>query len=150
MLDAFRCGLTDIEKNEVWETTYMNIMGAFVFVLFILFVTGKKTAVPDLTKWGLPGICLNLWALCKVTWYSPGSMNPALAVGCSIFQYWQWEGENKDLMLFYMPWYMIGSAVGGILAGLFYILILEPQFPDQEEEETLGKGGSNSINHDDQ
>jgi len=43
MLDAFKCGVADEPKNEIWETCYMEIMGAFVFVLFILFVTGKKT-----------------------------------------------------------------------------------------------------------
>lgn len=85
MSDAFKCGLAPIEKNEVWEVTYMNMLGTFVFVLFILYVTGKKTAVPDLGTWGLPGICLNLWALCKVDWYSVASFNPALAIGASIF-----------------------------------------------------------------
>ena len=42
-------------------------------------------------------------------------------------------------MLFYMPWYMIGSAVGGILAGIFYNLVLAPQFEDRNADEQVTK-----------
>lgn len=85
---AFKNGSYDFEMNEIWETTYMEIMGAFVFVLFILFVTGKKTQVPDLGTWGIPGICLNLWAITCVDFYTGASINPALAFATSVFQYW--------------------------------------------------------------
>ena len=147
-LDAFKCDLLPIDKNEVWEVTYMNMMGAFMFTLFILFVTGKKTSVPDLGSWGIVGICLNLWALCNVDWYTAPSFNPALAVGGSIFQYWQWDYANKDLMLFYMPWYMIGSCLGGVLSGMFYHY-LASLFPDRDQEENITKAGvRDSINDD--
>lgn len=56
-------GDTSPKLESVWETIFMEIWGTFVFVLFILFVTGKKTSVPDLGTWGVPAICLNLWAL---------------------------------------------------------------------------------------
>ena len=142
----------EMEKNEIWEVTYMEILPAFVFVLFILFVTGKKTQVPDLGTFGIFGICLNLWALCNVDWYTACSVNPALAIGGSIFQYWHWSYGNRELLLFYLPWYVIGACLGGIFAGLFYHW-LASNFPDKDEHEKVHQAadnnsyGSGAINH---
>jgi len=115
----------------------MEILGTFMFVLFILFVTGKKTQVPDLVVWGIPGICLNLWALCNVVNYTAPSFNPALAVGQSIFAYMWWRDpingdylENRNEAMTYLPYYFIGAAAGGIMAGLFYHF-LAGFFPDK-------------------
>uniref|UniRef100_A0A7S3I0K4 Aquaporin n=2 Tax=Choreotrichia TaxID=141411 RepID=A0A7S3I0K4_9SPIT len=148
LLPALMDGSAEFEKNEIWEVVYMEIMPTFVFVLFILYVTGKKTQASDLGTFGVFGICLNLWALCNVDWYTGASMNPALAVGQSIFQYWHWEGTaNRDLMLFYMPFYMIGAAIGGCCAGGFYHF-LAAQFPDKDEHEKVHQSHSpaNSYN----
>ena len=145
---GFKDGSADIEKNEIWEVTYMEILPAFVFVLFILFVTGKKTGVPDMGTFGPFGICLNLWAICNVDWYTACSVNPALAIGGSIFQYWHWSYQNRDLMLFYLPWYVIGASLGGICAGIFYHW-LSSNFPDKNEHEKVHQSpsGSGSINN---
>ena len=128
----------------------MEILPTFVFVLFILYVTGKKTAAPDLGTFGVFGICLNLWAITNVDWYTSCSVNPALAIGASIFQYWHWDFQNRDLMLFYLPWYVIGAAAGGCLAGGFY-LWLASNFPDKDEHEKVhqspGQSYNSGINH---
>ena len=76
------------EQN--WSTFAMEIMCTFVFVLLILHVTGKKTMGPDLGVYGVPAICLNLWALCNVCWFTAPSFNPALAVGQTVFMYWNY------------------------------------------------------------
>ena len=146
-MDAFRDKPTELEKNEIWEVTYMEILPAFVFVLFILFVTGKKTQVPDLGTFGIFGICLNLWAICNVDWYTACSVNPALAIGGSIFQYWHWSYQNRDLLLFYLPWYVIGASIGGICAGIFYHW-LASNFPDKDEDEKVHQEPSNNYNSD--
>ena len=130
-LDEFKNGTLVIEKDEIFEVTYMEVLPAFVFTLFILFVTGKKTQVPDLGTFGIFGICLNLWALTNVDWYTSCSVNPALAIGGSVFQYWHWDFQNRDLLLFYLPWYVIGASLGGILSGIFYHW-LESNFPDKD------------------
>lgn len=127
-------GKDSVKLESVWETIFMEIFGAFVFVLFILFVTGKNTSVSDLGTWGIPAICLNLWALIQVDWYTAASFNPALAIGQSIFQFWWWPTDPSGSMLFYMPWYIIGAAGGGILAGLFY-LWYQTLFPERHVED---------------
>ena len=78
----------DFEEN--WTTFSMEVICTFVFVLLILHVTGKKTMGPDLGVWGVPAICLNLWALCNVDWFTAASFNPALAVGSTVFMYWNY------------------------------------------------------------
>ena len=129
----------DVDKDEIFTTMYMQIVCTFLFVVLILFLTGKKTMAPDLGQWGLPAIILNLWALCQVDTFTAPSFNPALAIGQTTFQCW-WYPTNPDgVLLFYLPWYIIGAWLGGILAGVFY-LILSSCFPDKEEEEkNLGK-----------
>ena len=52
------------DVTEYFSTTWMEIVCTFVFVLFILQVTGKRTMAPDLGVWGVAAICLNLLALC--------------------------------------------------------------------------------------
>ena len=106
--------------DQVWTTTYMEIASTFIFVLFILFVTGKRTQVSDLGTWGVPAICLTLWALTHVDYYTAASMNPAIALAQSLFQSF-WFPTNTGAMLFYLPWYVLGASGGGVLAGLFYL-----------------------------
>ena len=113
----------------------MEIVCTFIFVLFILFVTGKRTQVADLGSFGIPAICLTLWALTHVDYYTAASMNPAIALAQSIYQS-VWFATNTKAMLFYLPWYVIGAAGGGVLAGLFY-LGYEQQFPERHEEEAF-------------
>ena len=49
--------------NESFVTVYMSVICTFIFVFFILHVTGKHTGAPDLGVWGVPAICLVLWGL---------------------------------------------------------------------------------------
>ena len=123
-------------KDQIWEVIWTEVVGTFVFVLFILQVTGKKTAPPDLGTFGVFGIVLNLWALCNVVWYPGASFNPALAIGCSIFQYWHWDIANRGILLFYMPWYIVGAFAGGAAAGMFH-WFLSSLYPDKGEERLL-------------
>lgn len=71
---------TIIDFVENWTTFYMEVICTFVFVLFILFVSGKRTAGIDLGAFTVPCICLVLWALCSVDYFTGASFNPALAI----------------------------------------------------------------------
>jgi len=110
----------------------METWGTFIFCLFILYVTGKKTKVPDLVTWGIPAICLLLWALIQVDAYSTASFNPALAIGQTICQMWWWPTSAGGALINYLPWYILSAYVGGALAGAFY-LGFEKHFPDPEQ-----------------
>lgn len=70
-----------LDENET--TFYMEVICTFVFVLFILHATGKHTVGPDMGVWGVPGICLVLWALTNVDSFTGASFNPALALGAT-------------------------------------------------------------------
>ena len=125
----------------------MEIVCTFIFVLFILFVTGKRTQVADLGSFGIPAICLTLWALTHVDYYTAASMNPAIALAQSIYQS-VWFATNTKAMLFYLPWYMLGAFGGGVLAGLFY-LVFELAYPDKKDTKVNMKEletGRESIN----
>ena len=98
----------------------MEIICTFVFVLFILHATGKQTVGPDMGVWGVPAICLVLWALCQVDAFTGASFNPALAIGSTLFQTWCYDVNPQGVMTHYLPMYVFGAALGGILAGVFY------------------------------
>jgi len=66
----------------------MEVICTFIFVLFILHATGKHTVGPDMGVWGVPAICLVLWGLCSVDYFTGASFNPALALGITFFQAW--------------------------------------------------------------
>ena len=66
--------------SEYWTAGYMEVIVTFIFVFFILHVTGKHTQGPDLGVYGIPAICLVLWSLTKVDAFSHASLNPALAI----------------------------------------------------------------------
>lgn len=74
--------------SENWTTFYMEVICTFIFVLFILHATGKHTTGPDMGVWGVPAICLVLWGLCSVDYFTGASFNPALALGITFFQAW--------------------------------------------------------------
>lgn len=100
----------------------------FVFVLFILYVTGKRTQATDLGSFGPFAICLNLWALSNVDSFTGASLNPALCIAQTIFQCWWLPTNPEGVLAYYMPFYIIGALAGGILAALFYI-VYEKAFP---------------------
>ena len=78
----------EVELGQSFTTFYMEVICTFIFVFFILHVTGKRTVGPDLGSFGVLGICLVLWALCSVDYFTGASFNPALACGLTVFQYW--------------------------------------------------------------
>jgi len=86
--DKAKIQANDVTLTNEWTTFYMEVICTFVFVLFILHVTGKHTIGPDLGVWGVPAICLVLWALCNVDSFTGASFNPALAIGSTFFQSW--------------------------------------------------------------
>ena len=108
--------------GETVTTFYMETICTFVFVLFILHVTGSKTKAVDLGVWGVPGICLVLWALCSVDYFNGASFNPALAIGSTVFQAWNYPNNPQGVLTYYLPLYVFGAATGGILAGAYYSL----------------------------
>jgi len=71
----------NVELSLSWATMYMQVICTFIFVFFILHVTGKHTKPEDLGVWGLPAICLVLWALISVDYFTGASFNPAIAIG---------------------------------------------------------------------
>ena len=98
----------------------MEVICTFIFVLFILHVTGKHTSGCDLGVWGVPAICIVLWALCKVDSFTGASFNPALAIGSTFFQAWNFSKNPNGVMTHYLPMYLAGAALGGVMAGIFY------------------------------
>ena len=106
--------------EENFTSFYMEVVCTFVFVLFILHVTGKNTGVPDMGVYGVPAICLVLWALCNVDYFTGASFNPALAIGSTVFQEWLYPVNPSNVMMHYLPMYVGGASLGGILAGVFY------------------------------
>ena len=71
--------------SDGWATFYMEIVCTFIFVLYILHVTGEHTKTPKMGLWVPASICLVLWALCKVDSFTGASFNPALAIGSTFF-----------------------------------------------------------------
>ena len=100
----------------------MEAWGTFIFILFILFVTGKNTKPQDLRSWGVAAICLLLWALIQVDSYTSASFNPAMALGQTVFQTWWWPTDASGALMFYLPFYVLGAFVGGSLAACFYLI----------------------------
>ena len=98
----------------------MEMVVTFVFVLFILHVTGKRTMGPDMGVYGVPAICLVLWALCQVDAYTYASLNPALAFATTIMQLTWYSSNPQNVMTHYMWQYLVGASLGGIFAGVFY------------------------------
>lgn len=96
------------------------MMVTFIFVLYILHVTGKHTGAPDLGVWGVPSICLILWAMCQVDAFTYASLNPALAIGSFVMQVTWYPYNPQGVLTHYMWQYLIGASLGGILAGIFY------------------------------
>lgn len=121
----------------------------FVFVLFILHVTGKHTAGPDLGVWGVPAICLVLWGLCSVDWFTAASFNPALATGSTVFQTLYWtEGINpSNVLTHYAPMYIGGASLGGLCAGLYYNMH-EKLFLNERDDVSDADGVIPSVNPD--
>lgn len=110
----------DIVFDDTYTTLYMEVICTFVFVLFILHVTGKHTEGPDMGVWGVPAICLVLWALTNVDSFTGASFNPALAIGSTFAQSWWFASNPQGILSHYLPMYAGGAALGGILAGVFY------------------------------
>ena len=75
----------NIELVNNFSTFYMEMVCTFIFVLYILHVTGKHTGGDDIGAWKVPTICLVLWVVCHVDNVSGASFNPALAVGSTVF-----------------------------------------------------------------
>ena len=121
----------NVDLIENFTTFYMEVVCTFIFVAFILHVTGSKTGGLDLGAWKVPAICLNLWALCSVDYYTAASFNPALAIGSTVFQYWLYPNNPNNVLTHYMMLYIAGAALGGICAGLWshlhYTLFPEPE-----------------------
>lgn len=106
-----------IKYGEEFTTFYMEVICTFVFVLFILFVSGKHGGG---SVWGLPAICIVLWALCSVDFYTGASFNPALAIAQSVFQAWWYPTNHSNVMYHYLPHYVGGALTGGLISGAFY------------------------------
>ena len=137
VIDEAAKNLTELDLDNNWTTFYMQVICTFVFVGFILHVTGKHTVGPDLGVYGVPAICFVLWALCSVDWFTGASFNPALAIGLTYYMNWKYPYNPSGIMTHYLPYYVCGAACGGILAGIFY-LIHENLFKvdsDEDEEE---------------
>ncbi len=123
-------------------TMYMQVICTFVFVAYILHVTGRKTSHGPSSVWILPGICIVLWALCSVDYFTNASFNPALAIAQTVFQYWWYPTNPQNVMTHYLLYYVGGAAIGGILAGIFYnfheTLFGEPvQVSDRHSQRSL-------------
>ena len=80
-----------VELSEGFATFYMEVVCTFIFVLYILHVTGERTKTANMGLWIPASICLVLWALCKVDAFTGASFNPALAVGSTFFQAWAYS-----------------------------------------------------------
>jgi len=98
----------------------MELICTFIFVFFILHVTGKHTKGPDLGIWGVPAICLVLWALINVDNFTGASFNPALAIGTYVMGLIWYPYNPQGVVTHYMWQYILGAALGGIFAGIFY------------------------------
>ena len=131
----------DVTLDQNWSNFFMETVCTFVFVLFILHVTGKRTQVPDLGVWGLPAICLVLWALCNVDYFTGASFNPALAVGSTAFQFYLYPNNPDGVLTHYIWSYTMGAVCGGILAGGFYNAHAE-LFPDPHVDREDSEHGS--------
>jgi len=75
----------DVTLGQNMTSFYMEVICTFVFVAYILHVTGRKTTFGPSSIWILPTICLVLWALCSVDYFTGASFNPALAIGITTF-----------------------------------------------------------------
>ena len=78
------------ERRPEWS----KLLGNMIHVTMSQFTciqpstSMEHTIGPDLGVWGVPAICLVLWALCNVDSFTGASFNPALAIGSTFFQSW--------------------------------------------------------------
>ena len=133
----------DVKLDENFTTFYMEMVCTFVFVLFILHVTGKHTGGDDIGAWKVPAICLNLATLCKINCVSGASYNPALATGLTVFQSWWYPTDPSGIMTHYLPIYISGALAGGIAAGMFF-WFHETLFIKDDREEQLAEYADHS------
>ena len=133
-----------VSLDENFTTAYMEVICTFIFVLTILHLTGKHTSGSDTGAWTLPVICLVLWALCSVDNFTGASFNPALAIGSTVFQTWWYPNDPSNILSHYLPMYVGGAALGGILSGMFYNSYSKLFVPDA----TSALIGSTQINDD--
>ena len=120
----------------------METVSTFIFVILILFITGKRTEVADLGIFGPHAICLNLYALIQVNAFTGASFNPALNVGATIFQCWFYPVNPSGVLYFYSPFYFIADLLGGALAGIFYI-VYEKAYPEKGDRDSIGSSIQN-------
>lgn len=134
LMAASQPGAAELTLDETFSTTYMEVICTFMFVFFILHVTGKHTVGPDLGVWGLQAICLILWAMISVDGFTGASFNPALAIGQTIFMVWWYPYNPQRVLTHYLWQYAVGAALGGVLAGLAYQLHHKMFIKEHEEE----------------
>ena len=132
--------------EEGYSTFYMEVICTFIFVLFILHATGKHTVGPDMGVWGVPAICIVLWALCFVDKFTGASFNPALAIGSTFFQSWHFSVNPNSVMTHYLPMYVGGAALGGLIAGIYYNFHEKLFIKEEHHDHLRHHHGDASIN----
>ena len=73
-----------------------EVIGTFMFVLFIHIQVHKETQITDNDVLGIGVIVLGLYLGRMYTYHSGGCLNPAMGVSLGIFA--SWEDKNWDRM----------------------------------------------------
>lgn len=83
-------------------------------------VKGKKTAPTSDGMLGASAVSLTLAGMIQVATRLGPVFNPAVAIAFTVLNVWQTENEN-GIYTHYFYAYSLGPALGGVLAGIFYI-----------------------------
>ena len=100
-------------------------MATFVFVSVILMVKGLGGTAPTADgAAGAMAVVATLYGVIYVSLHNGACMNPAVALGLSALR-WQAGEAGSDpnrVYAHYLYAYMLGPAVGGVMAGAFGLL----------------------------
>ena len=104
-----------------YQTFIGQMICTWIFVLVILTVKGKNSG-PS-TDGVLVGmvVAATLWGLINIDYVTGACFNPAVAIGQTVFQTWHLNNTNQYLT-HYLYAYTTGPAIGGALAGAFFLL----------------------------
>jgi len=108
--------------NEDFQVVYSQILCTFVFVAVILMLKGDKTSPTNDGIHKAGTVAATLWALITLDYHSGACFNPAVALGQTFFQL-QHLANNNGYLSHYLYAYTAGPAIGGFLAGIFYLFL---------------------------
>lgn len=104
-----------------FQSIFTQIMCTFIFILVILMVKGKHTAPTSDGMLGAATVASCLAGMIQVAMRLGPVFNPAVAIAFTTLDVWQSPNPN-GIYTHYFYAYTLGPLLGGLFAGIFYIM----------------------------